>query len=83
MQIGDGFESLSELDGKLRIDPYNKPVGDSMESYLLSFKDVMRLNLISIIPAQNDIPSIHSGKLYELNINTTPNLHQESYALSE
>nr|XP_012221460.1 PREDICTED: uncharacterized protein LOC105671682 [Linepithema humile] len=76
MQIGDGFESFSKLDGKLRT--YST---HSNETFLLPFNDVMHLNLISIKPAQNDIPNIDSGKLYELNINTAPD--QESYELYE
>lgn len=76
MRIGDGFESFSKLDGKLRMHST-----DSNETYLLSFEDIVTLNLIGIKPAQDDVPNIDSGKLYKLNINPVPD--QEIYELYE
>ncbi|XP_029165795.1 uncharacterized protein LOC114936688 [Nylanderia fulva] len=63
IQINNKFEVSTEFDGKIR------PPIDSMNR-MLSFKEIMQLNLKSIDPAEGEIPPISYGESIDLNIST-------------
>ncbi|XP_032673326.1 uncharacterized protein LOC116845110 isoform X3 [Odontomachus brunneus] len=56
-----GFETYTELDGKLRT--------ESISSRIIAFKALLQMNLDSIVPAQDPLPSISYGELIDLNLN--------------
>ncbi|CAL1685212.1 unnamed protein product [Lasius platythorax] len=65
IQINNRFEVSTEFDGKVR-----PPLSIDSMNRMLSFKEIMQLNLKSIEPAQDELPSIFYGELIDLNINT-------------
>lgn len=61
IQIGDRFKTFSEIDGKLR------PANDASKIFLS--EERIHLNLESIEPAFDELPSVFQGELIDLNIN--------------
>lgn len=64
IQVSDKFETITEMDGKIRFPT------DSTATRMISFKEIIRLNLHSIEPAKDKISSIPYGELIDLNVNT-------------
>ncbi|XP_011688101.1 PREDICTED: uncharacterized protein LOC105450101 isoform X1 [Wasmannia auropunctata] len=58
----DKFETFTEFDGKVRF-------STESEIRILSFKEIIQINLNSIEPAQNQLPSLYYGELIDLNTN--------------
>lgn len=61
---GDSFETYTELDGKLR------PPTESPSFRILSFKGILRVNLVSVGPARRELPTMLYAEPIDLNMNT-------------
>jgi len=65
IQVNDRFETLTEMDGKIRF-----PIDSTTTTRMISFKEMIQLNLDSIKPAKDELSSFPYGELIDLNINT-------------
>nr|XP_012221462.1 PREDICTED: uncharacterized protein LOC105671684 isoform X1 [Linepithema humile] len=64
IQVSDRFETVTEMDGKIRFPT------DSTATRMISFKEMVQLNLDNIKPAKDELSSIPYGEWIDLNINT-------------